>query len=482
MNALPGPDPALRETDLPPVDHPGRRAVDGVVDKMAEAAVQLGHDVVDIAGYLETVDTASAEQIETLEEAAESAASVTEAAHAIAEATDRIGAAMRELIAKLGQSSTQVSRAVGASPEVMGWVSGVGGQLGRIDEAMQATQSSITRILTISREVNMLSINAKIEAARAGANGRGFSVVADSIDALSTQTAEAARTISATLGSLAGEIAALRGEAQTAVGDAGSCLAELDGARTALERMGEEARSTGGALGSLDDGARQMRDVMQGFGTRFQALHDGVTDQVEQVRSARKRVDGLINLSETLVQDSYHIGGATEDRPLIEDVRARAATIGAALEAALTRGEISREALFSRSYRTVPDSDPPQVVAPFTALTDRILPQIQEPALQIDPRVIFCAAVDRQGYLPTHNRKFSARPGPDPVWNAAHCRNRRIFDDRVGLAAGRSTAPFLLQIYRRDMGGGRFEVMKDLSAPIFVAGDHWGGLRLAYRF
>jgi methyl-accepting chemotaxis protein len=101
--------------------------------------------------------------------------------------------------------------------------------------------------------------------------------------------------------------------------------------------------------------------------------------------------------------------------------------------------------------------------------------------LDLDPRIVFCAAVDRNGYLPTHNRKFSHPQTDDPVWNAAHCRNRRIFDDRVGLKAGRSTAPFLLQVYRRDMGGGQSVLMKDLSAPITVGGRHWGGLRLAYR-
>ncbi len=107
---------------------------------------------------------------------------------------------------------------------------------------------------------------------------------------------------------------------------------------------------------------------------------------------------------------------------------------------------------------------------------------MQEAALTLDQRVVFCAGVDRNGYLPTHNRKFSAPQGADPVWNAANARNRRIFDDRVGLKAGRSTAPFLLQVYRRDMGGGEFRMMKDLSAPIRVKGRHWGGLRLAYAF
>ena len=67
------------------------------------------------------------------------------------------------------------------------------------------------------------------------------------------------------------------------------------------------------------------------------------------------------------------------------------------------------------------------------------------------------------------------------AWNTGNCRNRRILDERVGLKAGQNTRPFLLQVYRRDMGGGVFKVMKDLSAPIIVHGRHWGGLRLAYE-
>jgi methyl-accepting chemotaxis protein len=117
----------------------------------------------------------------------------------------------------------------------------------------------------------------------------------------------------------------------------------------------------------------------------------------------------------------------------------------------------------------------------FVAMTDRLLPPIQEPVLDFDSRIAFCAAVDRNGFLPTHNLKYGQPQGPDPVWNAANCRNRRMFNDRTGLGAGRNTQPFLLQTYRRDMGGGTFALMKDCSAPIFVRGRHWGGLRIAFK-
>jgi hypothetical protein len=55
-----------------------------------------------------------------------------------------------------------------------------------------------------------------------------------------------------------------------------------------------------------------------------------------------------------------------------------------------------------------------------------------------------------------------------------------VFADRSGLAAARNTRSFLLQAYRRDMGGGQMVRLKEVDAPIMVRGRHWGNLRLAY--
>lgn len=44
-----------------------------------------------------------------------------------------------------------------------------------------------------------------------------------------------------------------------------------------------------------------------------------------------------------------------------------------------------------------------------------------------------------------------------------------------------NTKPFLLQTYRRDMGGGQFVLMKDLSSPIVIRGKHWGAFRMGFR-
>ena len=152
------------------------------------------------------------------------------------------------------------------------------------------------------------------------------------------------------------------------------------------------------------------------------------------------------------------------------------------MESALSRGEITESALFDADYQPVPGSNPRQVTTGFVTLTDRLLPPIQEPLLGFDQRVVFCAAVDRNGYLPTHNNAWSQPQRPDdPAWNAAHSRNRRIFNDRAGLAAARNARPHLLQSYERDMGGGQRVPMKEADVPIRVRGRHWGALRLAFR-
>src|SRR5690606_14190789 len=119
---------------------------------------------------------------------------------------------------------------------------------------------------------------------------------------------------------------------------------------------------------------------------------------------------------------------------------------------------------------------------PYVSVLEQELWSIQEPILAADEKVVFCAAVDRNAYLPVHNKKYSLpqRPG-DPEWNTANSRNKRIFDDRAGLSAARNTRPYMIQYYPRDMGGGQVVMMWEIVAPIRVLGRHWGGFRMAYR-
>jgi methyl-accepting chemotaxis protein len=156
--------------------------------------------------------------------------------------------------------------------------------------------------------------------------------------------------------------------------------------------------------------------------------------------------------------------------------------ISKALNDAVARGTISVADLFDEDYAPIEGTNPQQFRTKYLDFVERVLPQIQEPFFGRDPRAVFCATVDRNGYLPVHNKIYShpQRPG-DVAWNTANCRNRRIFNDPAGLAAGRNQRIYLIQSYPRDMGNGQKIMMREIDVPIRVDGKHWGGFRTAYK-
>lgn len=151
-------------------------------------------------------------------------------------------------------------------------------------------------------------------------------------------------------------------------------------------------------------------------------------------------------------------------------------------ENAVAKGDISIDDLFDENYVKIEGTDPVQYRTRFLDWADRALPEIQEAMLARDARAAFCASIDRNGYLPVHNKMYShpQRAG-DVAWNTANSRNRRIFNDPAGLAAGRNIRSYLIQSYARDMGNGKTIMMREIDVPIRVRGRHWGGFRTAYK-
>ena len=164
----------------------------------------------------------------------------------------------------------------------------------------------------------------------------------------------------------------------------------------------------------------------------------------------------------------------------------RAMEAGVALtaifETAVTSRAIAIDDMFDTDYVEIAGTNPVQHRTRILDWADRALPPFQEAFLAKDPRMVFCVMIDRNGYLPVHNRIYShpQRPG-DVAWNTANSRNRRIFNDPAGLAAGRNRRSYLIQSYARDMGNGKTVMMREIDVPVCVQGRHWGGFRTAYK-
>jgi methyl-accepting chemotaxis protein len=347
--------------------------------------------------------------------------------------------------------------------------------------ALEEVSKVASSIESIAQQTNLLALNATIEAARAGQAGLGFAVVAGEVKALSNQTARATKAIATTVRELDAKTQQLiqQGDksaqlAQAANSATADISASLDGVETSVQQMASQASSIQESAALMLERGKALLDDLGCLDQSFQKSATNFSN-VEQ------GLGRLHKTGETLLELSAESGVTTADTPFRAEVIRLAAKVSETLSAALDRGETRMEDLFDNDYKLIPGSNPEQFRIRYDDVFDRLLRPIIDDALTFDKQVVFCTAVDHNGFMATHNTKFSKPQGNDPVWNAANSRNRRFYKDRVGMGAGQNTKPALAQTYERDMGGGNFAPMVDVSAPIMVKGRHWGGLRLAYK-
>lgn len=452
------------------------------IQSIAHEAGRLSVGLADVAGHVSDVDRNLAHQVATLDHLKQLAETTATCNSDVATAAASALTATRAARDTVLQGEKQIAETVTEVTNLTDSVTDLGSRIEGLTRALDRVSRVAGDIYAIARMTNLLALNASIEAARAGSAGKGFMVVAQEVKQLSGRTAEATQEIDRTLEVLAQETRALAEIGTSSVAKAQTVRRETDGISAVMHLINTAIGRVEAEQTLIADAAHRSDQAVVATHEGFAGLASGITQASGSLGQATSQLNNLLDAGERLTAGCAKLGVTTIDTPYITAVQHAAHTISALFEAEIAAGRISAGELFDHHYQKLPDTDPQQMVTRFTALTDRLLPSVQEPLLNLSPDVVFCAAVDVNGYLPTHNRKFSQPQRPnDPAWNAANSRNRRIFNDRVGLGAGKSTRPFLLQAYRRDMGGGEFVMMKDVSAPIMVNGRHWGGLRLAYR-
>jgi methyl-accepting chemotaxis protein len=455
---------------------------------IGDRAGRLGVEIADVAGLIADLSAISQQQGQQADAALSAAQEMNTATTQLGHSMTTTRTAAAEVRVILHHSTQAVSGAVTRTADTMATLSdgalSIKTTLDGVSGTIRNVEAASAAIAQIARETKLLALNASVEAARAGDAGRGFAIIAnavkglaDQIHGFSTQTSGNLEQLTQALGALGAQAGGNAQAAQQAMADSG---AAAEASATLANLVGSVDR----LVTDIDAMAQPVEQSIAGFETmqgELSALADGVAAGRRHLTQAEGRTQSILSISEDFMLFLVESGFETADAGFIDLARAKADEISDLFSDAVARGQISMADLFDEAYRPVAGSDPKQVLTRFTAFTDRVLPPVQEPVLGFDKRIAFCAAVDRNGYLPTHNLIYSQKQGSDPVWNMANCRNRRIFSDRTGLSAGRSTKPFLLQTYRRDMGGGQFALMKDCSAPITVNGRHWGGVRVAFK-
>ena len=375
----------------------------------------------------------------------------------------------------------------------------------------------------IADQTNLLSLNAAIEAARAGTHGRGFAVVAAEVRKLADKAARSSKDVAQTVHAVSASTQSTR----TGVGEAAKAIADVahDGGRIRTELQEMQT-----LIGGVDERTTSIASVAEQQSTALERVLSIVTETKHEAgegaaRAAKLRdaKAGDLNRDASAILGRYRSGGVV-DR-MYDAAVAAAVDVEAYLEGAhepLRRRGID---LFSTDYREmrgiairrlatlcdvskVPSAgfDPPKFYTPWDQELDALLAQIVDDHGFRDPALTFICVVDVNGYLTMHRRDYRQDITGDRAHDFASNRVKRFFEEETSLLAARvglnaaavpprasrgafeaagvsllrpanADRPMVVQSYARDTG----VVVNDLAVPIYAGGRRWGALRLAYR-
>jgi methyl-accepting chemotaxis protein len=276
------------------------------ITNIKTAAVQL----VDSAHHLSSSSTQVATQSGLQSDAAaDMAASIEEMNSSIAMVSDHALQA-REVSVKSGHVSSDgaavIQQAVGSMTEIAGTVRQASEAVTQLGQESQAISDIVHTIQEIADQTNLLALNAAIEAARAGEQGRGFAVVADEVRKLAERTSVSTKEIEGMIGKI------LQGT-NTAVASMETGVKQVE------EGVGYAERA-GGSIADIQNSALEVAEVVTNIS---QALAEqtvasgtiannveriaGVAEQNSQVaRESAKHAKTLEQLAESLTQRVSH--------------------------------------------------------------------------------------------------------------------------------------------------------------------------------
>ncbi len=240
--------------------------IGGSVSQIAAAADQLSAVTAQTSAGVQT-QRVETEQVATAMH--EMAATVQE----VARNAEQASIAARQADQQARQGDLVVQDAVGQIGNLAGEVN----QSAHAIEALHAESGRIGSVLEVIRAVaeqtNLLALNAAIEAARAGEQGRGFAVVADEVRALALRTHDSTEEIE-------GLIANLQRVAQQAV-------EQMQSSRNLTQRTVELANEAGVALGRITESVstiEQMNQQIAAAAEQQSAVAENISESVTRVR------------------------------------------------------------------------------------------------------------------------------------------------------------------------------------------------------
>ena len=294
-------------------------------DEMAELSAVLNQLIAKLRGLVNELMKASESLVVSTQQVNSIAGKTNQGASRQRSESDQVATAMTELHATAGEVASIAARAAESVRDVHGMaregrnvvkenekaISGLSSDINQAANLMRELQQGsesiggiLVTIRSIADQTNLLALNAAIEAARAGEQGRGFAVVADEVRTLAQRTQDSTREIEQMISTLQdGTIQAVnavedgRGKAESSVGRArhtGQVLVEMVEAIDQINEMNiqiataAEEQST--VVGAINENVVRISDIADENAR-------GAAETVEGAENMGRRLNELMTLA-----------------------------------------------------------------------------------------------------------------------------------------------------------------------------------------
>lgn len=265
------------------------REIDGSAGGIASSAGalstvtrQTSEGVAEQQAQTDQVATAMNEMVATVSEVAKSADAAFQAANNASEKSSNGETAVRETLEFVGELNKQ-------STDVTAQLNNLRAETHNIGTVLDVIKS-------VAEQTNLLALNAAIEAARAGEQGRGFAVVADEVRSLAQRTQSSATEIEALIGNLVGSAETCVSSMETSNRLSGQTLERAELAGAAIREMAEAVEEIRHYNSQIATAAEQQSSVAEDVNqnlTRIRDIGDQSAASTEQVSTASSELAGL---------------------------------------------------------------------------------------------------------------------------------------------------------------------------------------------
>lgn len=232
--------------------------LDGLIGQVQRSGIQVTTSATEIAASARELEATVAEQAASTTEVTATSKEISATAEDLVRTMDGVGSSLNQTIQMAEGGRSDLTNMEGAMRGLATATASISGKLGTINDRANKISNVVTVINKISDQTNLLSLNAAIEAEKAGEFGRGFSVVAREISRLADQTAIATQDIEHVVK-----------EMQTSV-SAG--VMEMD-------KFADEVRRGVGTVVTISNQLGRIIDQVREHGPQFASVKEGMHAQ-----------------------------------------------------------------------------------------------------------------------------------------------------------------------------------------------------------